>query len=215
MSNTNSISDIRQDYSAKKLARTDVKSNPIDQFNIWFDEAVNSEIEEVNAMTLSTASKKGIPSARIVLLKGVENDGFVFFTNYNSEKGEQLAENPFASLTFFWKELERQVRVNGIVKKIAKEDSEAYFKTRPYKSRVGAWISDQSKPLSSRFELMRKFALKATKFIGQEVPLPNFWGGYILIPNRIEFWQGRPSRLHDRINFTLENREWKIERLSP
>lgn len=215
MSNTKSISNIRQDYSAKKLARTDVKSNPIDQFNIWFDEALDSKIEEVNAMTLSTASKKGIPSARIVLLKGVENNGFLFFTNYTSEKGQQLEENPFAALTFFWKELERQVRISGTVEKISKEDSESYFKTRPYKSRVGAWVSDQSKPLSSRFELMRKFTLQAAKFIGQDVPLPDFWGGYILIPDRIEFWQGRPSRLHDRINYTLEHKEWEIERLSP
>jgi len=215
MTNTKSIGDIRNDYSAKTLARNDVDKSPINQFNIWFDEAVNSKIDEVNAMTLSTVSSEGRPSARIVLLKGIENNGFVFFTNYKSEKGEHLAEKPYASLTFFWKELERQVRIDGKVEKISKEDSEAYFKTRPYKSRVGAWVSEQSQPLSSRFELMRKFALKATQLFGQEVPLPDFWGGYILIPNRVEFWQGRPSRLHDRINYKLINGTWKIDRLSP
>ncbi len=215
MQNNKSIANIRRDYSAKNLARADVDKNPIEQFNTWFNEAVNAKIGEVNAMTLSTASKEGKPTARIVLLKSVEQDGFVFFTNYNSEKGQNLANNPYASLSFFWKELERQVRVEGRVEKISQEESEAYFKTRPWKSRVGAWVSDQSKPLLSRFELMRKFALKATTLMGQEVPLPSFWGGYMLIPTRIEFWQGRPSRLHDRINYSLINNEWKIDRLSP
>lgn len=215
MANTKLISDIRRDYSSKTLARADVDKNPINQFSTWFDEADKSDIDEVNAMTLSTVSTSGRPSARIVLLKGVENNGFVFFTNYKSEKGEHLLQNPFASLTFFWKELERQVRVDGKVEKISTEDSETYFKSRPYKSRVGAWVSEQSQPLSSRFELMRKFALKATQLFGQEVPLPDFWGGYVVIPDRIEFWQGRPSRLHDRINYKLVKGEWKIDRLSP
>ena len=215
MTNTKSIADIRNDYSAKTLARNDVNKDPINQFNSWFDEAVNSKIDEVNAMTLSTVSAEGRPSARIVLLKGIENNGFVFFTNYNSEKGIHLANKPYASLTFFWKELERQVRINGKVAKISKEESAAYFKTRPYKSRVGAWVSEQSQPISSRFELMRKFAVKATQLFGKEVPLPDFWGGYILIPDSVEFWQGRPSRLHDRINYKLIDGEWKIDRLSP
>ncbi len=215
MANTKTIANIRKEYSAKKLAKSDVNPNPIIQFNKWFDEAANSEIDTVNGMTLSTATKQGMPSARVVLLKGVESNGFIFYTNYTSEKGQHLAENPFASLTFFWKELERQVRVDGSVEKISVKDSEAYFKSRPYKSRIGAWVSNQSKPLNSRVELMQKFTLKAAKFLGQEVPKPEFWGGYILIPTRIEFWQGRPSRLHDRINYTLENGAWKIERLSP
>ncbi len=215
MENSKSIADIRKEYSSKSLSRIDVDVNPIKQFNKWFNEAIRVEIDEVNAMTLSTASKKGKPSARIVLLKGVENNGFVFFTNYNSNKGQHLSENPYASLTFFWKELERQVRIDGKVEKISEADSITYFKSRPYKSRVGAWVSDQSKPLSSRVELMKKFTLQAAKFIGQEVPKPNFWGGYILIPDRIEFWQGRPSRLHDRINYRLKNGDWQIERLSP
>ncbi len=210
-----SIAAIRKDYSAKSLFKTDVDKNPIDQFNKWFKEATHAEMEEVNAMTLSTATKQGKPSARIVLLKGIDNNGFVFFTNYNSTKGQQLAENPFAALTFFWKELERQVRIEGTVQKISEQDSITYFNSRPYKSRVGAWVSDQSKPLISRVELMRKFTLKAATFIGQKVPKPNFWGGYILMPTRIEFWQGRPSRLHDRINYSLENGKWHVERLSP
>ncbi len=215
MGNSKSIADIRKEYSSKSLARTDVDINPVEQFNKWFNEAIRVEIEEVNAMTLSTVSNQGRPGARIVLLKGVENNGFVFFTNYNSKKGQELADNPYASLTFFWKELERQVRIDGKVEKISEADSITYFKSRPYKSRVGAWVSDQSKPLSSRVELMKKFTLQAAKFIGQDVPKPDFWGGYILIPDRIEFWQGRPSRLHDRINYKLENGIWIIERLSP
>lgn len=215
MNQSKSIADIRKDYSAKTLTRNEVDKNPINQFNTWFEEAVNGEVDEVNAMTLSTASKEGKPTARIVLLKGVEDDGFVFFTNYNSQKGQQLAENPFASLTFFWKELERQVRIEGAVKKISKENSDLYFKSRPYKSRVGAWVSDQSEPLASRFDLIQKFTLKAAHFVGQEVPKPDFWGGYFLKPDRIEFWQGRPSRLHDRINYKLEGKSWKIDRLSP
>jgi len=215
MPTNKSIVDIRKDYSVKKLAKTGVDKNPINQFNKWFNEATHAQIEEVNAMTLSTATKSGKPSARIVLLKGVENNGFVFFTNYNSAKGQQLAENPFAALTFFWKELERQVRIEGTVQKISEQNSVTYFNSRPYKSRVGAWVSDQSKPLTSRVELMQKFTLKAATFIGQQVPKPSFWGGYILIPTRIEFWQGRSSRLHDRINYSLENGKWAIERLSP
>ncbi len=215
MATNKSIADIRKDYSSKKLAKTDVGKNPINQFNKWFNEAIHAQIEEVNAMTLSTATKQGKPSARIVLLKGIENNGFVFFTNYNSTKGQQLAENPFASLSFFWKELERQVCIEGTVQKISEKDSITYFNSRPYKSRVGAWVSDQSKPLASRVELMQKFTLKAATFIGQQVPKPSFWGGYILIPTRIEFWQGRPSRLHDRINYRLENGTWHVERLSP
>ncbi len=215
MSNTKKIADIRKDYSSKSLSKNDVNKDPIAQFSSWFSEADAAEIEEVNAMTLATASTQGKPSARIVLLKGVENNGFVFFTNYNSEKGQQLNSNPFAALTFFWKELERQVRIEGTVQKISLEDSTSYFNSRPYKSRVGAWVSDQSKPLTSRVELMKKFTWQATKFVGQDIPKPDFWGGYILIPHRIEFWQGRPSRLHDRINYTLEEGVWKIERLSP
>jgi pyridoxamine 5'-phosphate oxidase len=215
MSKTKSISNIRKDYSAKSLDKNEVNNNPIKQFEKWFHEAVLGEIEEVNAMTLSTATAQGKPSARIVLLKGVAKDGFVFFTNYESSKGIQLAENPYASLTFFWKELERQVRIDGRIEKISKEDSTTYFKSRPYKSRVGAWVSNQSKPLVSRVELMKKFTVQAAKFIGQEVPKPDFWGGYRLIPTRVEFWQGRPSRLHDRINYTLVNNVWVIERLSP
>jgi len=215
MNESKKIADIRKDFSSQKLSRTEVNANPIIQFENWFTEARNAKIDEVNAMTLSTVSELGRPSARIVLLKGIEKEGFVFFTNYESEKGTHLSSTPFASLTFFWKELERQIRIDGSVEKISKNESEIYFKSRPWKSKIGAWVSHQSKPISSRFYLMRKFTIKATQLMGQEVPLPNFWGGYILKPNRIEFWQGRPSRLHDRINYKLVDNEWKIDRLSP
>lgn len=215
MSDSKHIANIRKDYSAKKLASSDVDKNPIVQFQKWFDEALHSQVDEVNAMTLSTVSREGRPAGRLVLLKGIENNGFVFYTNYSSEKGKHLETNPYAALTFFWKELERQVRIEGRVEKVSKEDSEEYFKTRPWKSRIGAWVSYQSQPIPSRFYLMRKFAVKAGQLMGQEVPLPDFWGGYILIPDRIEFWQGRPSRLHDRIDYRLEGNNWHINRLSP
>lgn len=209
------LANIRRDYSGKTLSVADVDKNPISQFEEWFNEALHSEIEDVNSMTLSTVSPEGRPSGRVVLLKGIENNEFVFFTNYNSEKGAHLEANPFAALTFYWKELDRQVRIEGSVKKTSKKASEEYFKSRPYKSRVGAWVSYQSQPIPSRFYLMRKFAVKAGQLLGQEVPLPEFWGGYSLKPDRIEFWQGRPSRLHDRINYQLKDGNWEIERLSP
>lgn len=209
------LANVRRDYSGKNLSVADVNKNPIIQFEEWFDEAIHSEIKDVTSMTLSTVSPEGRPSGRVVLLKGIENEEFVFYTNYNSEKGSHLEANPFAALTFYWKELDRQVRIEGTVTKTTKEISEEYFKTRPWKSRVGAWISYQSQPIPSRFYLMRKFAIKAGQLMGQEVPLPEFWGGYALKPNRLEFWQGRPSRLHDRINFQLKDGSWEITRLSP
>lgn len=215
MKPTQNIADIRKDYAAKKLSVGDVATSPLKQFETWFNEAVEAEIDEVNAMTLATVSTTGRPSARIVLLKGIEKNGFVFYTNYLSEKGVHLEKTPFAALTFYWKELERQVRIEGRVTRLSKETSEQYFHSRPWKSQIGAWVSHQSKPLSSRFELMRKFTLKAASLMGKTVPLPNFWGGYLLQPNRIEFWQGRPSRLHDRINYKWVDYQWVIERLSP
>ena len=209
------IANLRRDYSSKKLSAADVNRDPIVQFEHWFQEALDSEIVDATSMTLSTVSPKGRPSARVVLLKGIESNGFVFFTNYNSEKGKHMEHVPFASLTFYWKELDRQVRVEGKVEKISSDASAEYFKTRPWKSRIGAWVSHQSQPIPSRFHLMRKFAIKAGQLMGQEVPLPDFWGGYILKPDRMEFWQGRPSRLHDRINYRLEGENWEITRLSP
>ena len=210
-----SIADIRREYSKKALNRREVSECPIDQFNKWFDDAMRSNIDDANAMTLSTVSETGRPSGRIVLLKAVENNQFVFFTNYKSKKGIQIDKNPFVSLTFYWKELERQVRVEGKLNKVSKEISDQYFQSRPRKSRIGAWISDQSQPIKSRYTLIKSFLLLSGKYIGKQVPLPEHWGGYALTPDNIEFWQGRPSRLHDRINYKLENGDWSIERLAP
>lgn len=210
------ISDIRRDYSHKSLSEKDVNENPITQFSNWWDEAVHSKIDEVNAMTLATASQDGLPAARIVLLKGFSEQGFVFFTNYESYKGLQLAENPKACLVFFWKELERQVRVTGIVVKASAKESDEYFNSRPEASRIGAWASPQSRTIENRHWIDEKFNELVNKMEGTDIQRPPHWGGYIVKPVEIEFWQGRPSRLHDRIQYSLdENGKWKIERLAP
>ena len=212
----NNIADIRRDYSHKSLSESDVDANAIKQFEKWWHEAVNSKIDEVNAMTLATASLDALPSARIVLLKEVNEKGFVFFTNYESYKAQQLAENPKACLVFFWKELERQVRITGLIEKIDGKQSYEYFQTRPESSRIGAWASPQSRVIEDRQWLDEKFNELVNKMEGTAIPRPPHWGGYIVKPVVIEFWQGRPSRLHDRIQYTLEeNGEWKIERLAP
>ncbi len=209
------ISDIRKDYKLKSLLEKDVKSNPIDQFSEWWNEAVNSQIEEVNAITLATATTEGVPSARIVLLKGFTYEGFKFYTNYESHKGKELAINPHAALVFFWKELERQVRIEGTVEKLSEEDSEAYFNTRPAASRIGAWASPQSEPISGR-SILEENVLKYKAQFGEEnIPKPPHWGGYIVKPSVIEFWQGRRSRLHDRIQYTKHNFDWHIQRIAP
>jgi pyridoxamine 5'-phosphate oxidase len=212
-----SIADLRQDYSSQSLLETDVAPDPIVQFDKWWQQALASEIVEPNAMTLATASSDGMPSARIVLLKGFDQSGFVFFTNYKSYKGMQLEENPKACLVFFWKELERQVRIVGIVKKLNEEDSDEYFHSRPIGSRLGAWASPQSQVIESRNWLDNHYLEVASQFKEEEgIQRPRHWGGYIVQPVIIEFWQGRPSRLHDRIQYTLqENGNWKIERLAP
>ena len=209
------ISHLRKDYSLKALSETDVKSNPLEQFDTWWNEAIQSQIDEVNAMTLATATAEGVPSARIVLLKEYNDKGFVFFTNYESAKGQELAENPRASLLFFWKELERQVRITGLVEKITEQESDAYFYSRPLGSRIGAIASAQSSVIANRNILEEKVKLLEKK--GEaEIKRPAHWGGYRVKPVIIEFWQGRPSRLHDRIQYTLEeNGAWKVERLSP
>lgn len=209
------ISHLRKDYSLKALSETDVKSHPLEQFDTWWNEAIQSQIDEVNAMTLATATAEGVPSARIVLLKEYNDKGFVFFTNYESAKGQELAENPRASLLFFWKELERQVRITGLVEKITEQESDAYFYSRPLGSRIGAIASAQSSVIANRNILEEKVKLLETK--GEaEIKRPAHWGGYRVKPVIIEFWQGRPSRLHDRIQYTLEeNGAWKVERLSP
>ena len=210
------IADIRRDYAHQSLTEKDVDVNAIKQFEKWWVEAVNSKIDEVNAMTLATASIDALPSARIVLLKEFSDRGFVFFTNYESYKAQQLAENPKACLVFFWKELERQVRITGLIEKISGKLSDEYFHSRPESSRIGAWASPQSRVIESRHWLDDKFNEMVNKMEGNEIKRPPYWGGYIVKPVVIEFWQGRPSRLHDRIQYSLEeNGEWKIERLAP
>jgi len=209
------IADIRKNYSLKTLNEEDVATNAIDQFTAWWNEAVNSEIDEVNAMTLATATKDGKPSARIVLLKGYNANGFVFFTNYNSSKGHALEINPHAALVFFWKELERQIRIEGVADKISEKESDDYFYSRPVDSRIGAWASPQSTVIKDRDILDENVKSYSAEF-GANIPRPPHWGGYRLKPAVIEFWQGRSSRLHDRIRYCLlENNSWKIERLAP
>lgn len=210
------IADLRINYSRKSLSETDVLANPIGQFDTWWQEAITSDILEVNAMTLATASSDGIPSARIVLLKDFSEKGFVFFTNYESYKGQQLAENPKACLVFFWKELERQVRITGLVQTTSAEESDTYFLSRPEGSRIGAVTSPQSRSIESREWIDTLYNKNVELFSGKQIKRPDYWGGYIVRPVIMEFWQGRPSRLHDRIQYSLQdNNEWKIERLAP
>lgn len=210
------IANLRKDYSSKSLLETDVEANPIDQFQKWWNEAMDSEIDEVNAMTLATASGDGMPAARIMLLKGFDKNGFVFFTNYKSYKAMHLEENPKACLVFFWKELERQVRITGLVKRASEKDSDEYFFSRPVGSQIGAWASNQSQVIENREWLQNRVVQLTEEFKQKELKRPPHWGGYVVTPVIIEFWQGRPSRLHDRIQYTLrEDGNWKIERLSP
>ncbi len=210
-----SISHIRKDYTLQTLNEADVHANPIEQFTKWWNEAVASEIDELNAMTLATASAEGVPSARIVLLKEYNQLGFVFFTNYESAKGQELAENPRASLLFFWKELERQVRITGMVEKISAAESDDYFYSRPLGSRIGANASPQSHVIENR-EWLESRVEQMSKQSEEAIKRPQNWGGYRVKPIIIEYWQGRPSRLHDRIQYTLQdNGAWKIERLAP
>lgn len=210
------IADIRKNYSRKKLSEAKANPHPIKQFAKWWKQAVKSNLEDVNAMTLATASPDGVPSARIVLLKDFSDKGFIFFTNYNSFKGQQLSENPKACLVFFWKELERQVRITGLVEKISEEDSSEYFYSRPVESQLGAITSPQSQVIESREWLDKKFMQLKKEKGNKHIQRPPHWGGYIIKPVIIEFWQGRPNRLHDRLQYTLQpNAEWKMERLAP
>ena len=210
------ISGIRKEYAKPALSEKDVAANPFLQFAKWWDEAIKSELEEVNAMTLATASATGIPSARIVLLKAATDEGFIFFTNYNSNKGKELAQNPKACLVFFWSPLERQIRIEGTVEKISEVESDEYFASRPIESRIGAWASPQSSVIAARETIEKNVAMYQQQFSDGNIPRPRHWGGYIVKPVQVEFWQGRPSRLHDRIQYTLmEDGGWKIERLAP
>ena len=210
---------LRREYSRDGISRKSVQHNPIDQFTIWFEEALNSNLTDANAMTLSTADREGRPSSRIVLLKGFDEEGFRFYTNYASRKGKELDQNPYGALCFYWSALERQVRIEGRVFKLSREQSETYFKSRPRNSQIGAWASNQSSGLPSREKLEEKYEQLREKFEGEEIPTPDFWGGYRLLPDAIEFWQGRTGRLHDRILYTRDldspDQKWEIERLNP
>jgi pyridoxamine 5'-phosphate oxidase len=197
------------------LSEKEVEINPIAQFQKWWEQAIESKIEEVNAMTLATVNSFGFPSARIVLLKGYNENGFIFFTNYESRKGNELEVNPNASIVFFWKELERQIRIEGFVSKLSEKESTDYFKSRPIESQIGAWASPQSSVIVSRELLENNFTALELKYANQEIPKPPHWGGYILNPVQLEFWQGRPGRLHDRIEYGKVDGDWIIKRLAP
>lgn len=211
-----SIADIRKDYKLKALSEEEARKDPIQQFTIWWQEAIASQLDEVNAMTLATASPAGIPDARIVLLKEYDQQGFVFFTNYTSTKGQQLEANPHATLVFFWKELERQVRISGTVTQVSAEESDAYYNSRPEGSRIGAWASPQSQPIENREWLDQEDLKYRELFRVQPITRPDHWGGYRVQPQHIEFWQGRPSRLHDRLYYSLDQQgNWSMKRLAP
>jgi pyridoxamine 5'-phosphate oxidase len=210
------LADLRREYASRALDEKDAHADPIQQFALWFEEALKSQLLDVNAMTLATASAKAEPSARTVLLKVADEDGFVFYTNYDSAKGRDLSENPRASLLFFWAELERQVRINGSVTKTTADESDEYFHSRPFESQIGATVSPQSRPIKDRSELEHRYVELATKYRGSVVPLPSNWGGYRVRPEVIEFWQGRKSRLHDRLLYARQaDGSWSRSRLAP
>ncbi|MGA2662986.1 MAG: pyridoxamine 5'-phosphate oxidase [Verrucomicrobiota bacterium] len=234
-----SIGDLRREYSLGELRRQDLEADPLAQFRRWFDQATGArasgrvrqwvirlykslllisgvEPMDINAMILATADKQGRPSARVVLLKGVDERGFTFYTNFESRKGQELAENPQAALVFYWAGQERQVSVAGQVRKLPQAESEAYFRSRPRGARLAAWASHQGEALPDRAVLEARWKEYAARYPGQEVPMPPYWGGYVLAPSRLEFWQGRPNRLHDRFRYTRQPDEsWLIERLAP
>ena len=210
------IPDHRTDYARFALREEDVDPDPISQFVRWFDEATSSAVAEPNVMTLATCTNDGRPSARIVLLRGLDERGFAFFTNYESRKARELDKNPWAALVFFWHDLERQVRVEGRVERVSVEESDAYFHGRPRSSRIGAWTSPQSQVIPGREALEARFGDLENRFADEAIPRPPHWGGYRLVPETIEFWQGRPSRLHDRLRYSRRQQgDWLIERLAP
>ena len=210
-----SMADMRRDYALRGLSENDVDADPFKQFQAWFSDALAAHLIEPNAMILATATKDGRPSARTVLLKGFDERGFVFYTNYESRKGQELAENPWASLVFLWEELERQIRIEGRVEKCSVEESDTYFRSRPLGSRLSATLSHQSQVISSREVLEHRLQELMVENANGDVPRPPYWGGYRLGPTSIEFWQGRPNRLHDRLRYRLRDGNWLLERLSP
>lgn len=210
------LSTIRKEYTKSGLKEKDLPEDPLLLFNKWLNEAISAEVNEPTAMIVGTVSSEGQPSTRTVLLKELHDNQFVFYTNYESRKGQQLKENPKISLSFVWHELERQVHIEGIARKNSPEESDEYFKKRPYKSRIGARISPQSRPIDNRMQIIRAFVKEAARWITEDIERPANWGGYTVHAVRIEFWQGRPNRLHDRFLYTLQpNEKWKIQRLAP
>jgi pyridoxamine 5'-phosphate oxidase len=209
------ITKLREDFTKGTLSETDVNKRPDLQFELWLQQAVDSKVEEFQAVNLATVSPQGKPSSRIVYLREFQNNNFFFYTNYNSVKAQHLVNNPNACLTFFWPQLERQIRIEGVVEKSTPEQADAYYNNRPYESKIGTWASDQSHKLSTREELEKKVEELHKQFTPETIKRPDFWGGYVLKANYYEFWQGRKSRLHDRICYELKNDNWKINRLSP
>lgn len=209
------ITSIRKEYALNQLDENEVDKNPFVQFNAWFDDVLKAEIAEPNAMVLASATPDGKPSARVVLLKGFDENGFIFFTNYQSRKAIQLEQNSFAALVFFWPDLERQIRIEGKVSRVSEQESDDYFNSRPEGNKIGAWVSHQSRVVQGRNFLESIKVVIESQFLGKPITRPINWGGYRLTPNIIEFWQGRPNRLHDRVQYTLTKDKWVIERLAP
>jgi pyridoxamine 5'-phosphate oxidase len=216
MKNSISVADLRREYTLAGLRRRDLLADAIKQFEKWFEDALQAQVLEPNASTLSTVDKNGQPSSRTVLLKGIDQRGFVFFTNYQSRKGRELLENPRVAVTVLWRELERQVCICGVASKVSREESETYFKSRPVASQYGAWASEQGAVIPNRELLEQKLVEVKTKYQEGAVPLPPHWGGFVIAPKTVEFWQGRPNRLHDRFRYThQDDGGWLIERLAP
>ncbi len=216
MNQSHHIADIRKEYTLHELSIENLANDPIEQFQNWFKQAIDAQVNEPNAMTLATVNSEGKPNARIVLLKGIDSNSFVFFTNYNSQKGNEIAQNQFGAMVFFWPELQRQIRIEGKISKLSEEASTAYFKSRPIESQIGAIVSPQSQKINDRSILENAFEQYQNSMNDQVIEKPKHWGGYALNPSKIEFWQGRASRLHDRLRFELnETNNWEVFRLAP